>query len=85
MGIYYHNHFTMSNICSNLLLTHTNVRDIIKLQNKGGSNMKLLKDYKGVALIYLIITLFNIIWVINYEKPNDIKQVQNERNIVMNS
>lgn len=47
--------------------------------------MKLLKDYKGVALIYLIITLFNVIWIINYEKPGDVKQVQKEKNIVMNA
>ena len=46
--------------------------------------MKLLKDYKGVALIYLVITLVNIIWVVNYEKPQDLKQVNKERNIVFN-
>ncbi len=47
--------------------------------------MKLLKDYKGVALIYLVITLVNIIWVVNYEKPQDLKQVNKERNIVFNA
>lgn len=47
--------------------------------------MKLLKDYKGVALIYLVITLFNVIWVVNYEKPEDIKQVQKEKTVVMNT
>lgn len=47
--------------------------------------MKLLKDYKGVALIYLVITLINVIWVVNYNKPDDIKQVSNERNVVLNA
>lgn len=47
--------------------------------------MKLLKDYKGVALIYLIITLINVVWVVNYDKPNDIKQVSKERNVVLNA
>ena len=46
--------------------------------------MKLLKDYKGVALLYLVIILVNIIWVVNYEKPQDLKQVNKERNIVFN-
>ena len=47
--------------------------------------MKFLKEYKGVALVYLIITLINVVFVINYEKPEDIKQVSNERNIVVNA
>lgn len=47
--------------------------------------MKLLKDYKGVAIIYIIITLFNIIWVVNYEKPGEQKSASKERNIVMNA
>ncbi len=47
--------------------------------------MKFLKDYKGVAVIYLVITLINILWVINYEKPSDIKQVAKEKNIVLNA
>lgn len=47
--------------------------------------MKLLKDYKGVALIYLVITLINVVWVVNYEKPNDVKQVNKERNVVLNA
>lgn len=47
--------------------------------------MKLLKDYKGVALIYLIITLVNVAWVVNYDKLNDIKQVSKERNVVLNA
>ncbi len=44
--------------------------------------MKLLKDYKGVAIIYIIITLFNVIWVVNYEKTDDQKSAVKERNII---
>lgn len=47
--------------------------------------MKLLKDYKGVAIIYIIITLFNVIWIVNYEKPGKQKRASKERNIVMNA
>ena len=47
--------------------------------------MKLLKDYKGVAIIYIIITLFNVIWIVNYEKPGEQKRASKERNIVMNA
>lgn len=47
--------------------------------------MKLFKGYKGVALIYLIITLINIIWLVNYEKPDEVKQVSKERNVVLNT
>lgn len=44
--------------------------------------MRLLKDYKGVALIYIIITLFNVIWVVNYENVGEQKGTVKERNIV---
>ena len=47
--------------------------------------MKFLKGYKGVAIIYLVITLINIIWVVNYEKQNDVKQVSKERNVALNA
>lgn len=47
--------------------------------------MKIFKGYKGVALIYLIVTLVNVIWVVNYEKPADAKQVSKERNVVLNA
>ncbi len=33
--------------------------------------MKLLKDYKGVAIVYLVLTIFNVLWVINYDKPSE--------------
>lgn len=46
--------------------------------------MKILKDYKGVALIYVVLTLVNVIWVLGYDKEEPIKQVSNERNVVIN-
>ena len=45
--------------------------------------MKLFKDYKGVMLIYLVITIINVVWMVNYEKPNDNKRVQNENSVTM--
>lgn len=48
--------------------------------------MKLLKDYKGVALIYLVITLVNVIWFVNFEKPNEeVSRVSNEKTVVFNA
>jgi len=47
--------------------------------------MKLLKDYKGVAIIYLVITIINILFVVNYNKPNEVKQVSNEKQVVYNN
>ena len=47
--------------------------------------MKLFKGYKTVAVLYLIITVINIVWVVNYEKPNDIKQVNKQKDVVLNA
>lgn len=47
--------------------------------------MKFLKEYKGVALVYLVITLINVVFIVNYEKPGDIKQASKERNVVLNA
>lgn len=46
--------------------------------------MKWIKDYKGVAIIYVILTIVNVIWIVGYEKPDEIKQVSNEKNVVIN-
>lgn len=46
--------------------------------------MKTLKDYKGVAFIYVVLTLINVVWVIGYEKIDEIKQVSNEKTVVIN-
>ena len=45
--------------------------------------MKILKDYKGVALIYLVLTIFNVVWLVSYEKPVDNNQVKSSNIIVM--
>lgn len=47
--------------------------------------MKLLKDYKGVLLIYVVLTIINAIWIVGYEKPSDVKQVSTEKNVVINT
>ncbi len=44
--------------------------------------MKLLKDYKGAILIYLVITLVNVIWITNYNNE-DKRQVNNDNAVVM--
>ncbi len=44
--------------------------------------MKLLKDYKGAILIYLVITLINVIWITNYNNE-DKRQVNNDNAVVM--
>lgn len=47
--------------------------------------MKLFKGYKGVAIIYLVLTIINVVWVVNYEKPSSEKQVSTTRDVVLNS
>ena len=44
--------------------------------------MKLLNDYKGAILIYLVITLINVIWITNYNNE-DKRQVNNDNTVVM--
>ena len=44
--------------------------------------MKLLKDYNGAILIYLVITLINVIWITNYNNE-DKRQVNNDNTVVM--
>lgn len=46
--------------------------------------MSLLKEYKGVAFIYLVITIINIFWVVGFDVPEKTEQVSNESNIVVN-
>lgn len=47
--------------------------------------MNFLKDYKGMLLIILIITILNIIWVINGPQTVENKQVKNDTIIVLNN
>lgn len=44
---------------------------------------KILKEYKYVGLIYIILTLVNVIWIVNSnDATNESKQVKTESNIV---
>ena len=45
--------------------------------------MKFFKDYKGVALIYLVVTIINVICLINYEKPIETVKIENEKAVVV--
>ena len=46
--------------------------------------MKALKGYKSVIMIYLILSVVNVIWVIGYEKPVEKKEVYKEKSVVVN-
>lgn len=46
--------------------------------------MKTIKEYKGVALIYLGLALINVVLMINVENPVNQEKVSNEKSIVMN-
>ena len=46
--------------------------------------MKLVKDYKGVAIMYLILTIISIIWFVGYEKPEYVNsKVDNTKMVAM--
>ena len=47
--------------------------------------MKPLKDYKGVAILYLVLTIVSIFWVVGFDKPNTTKRVSNDKSIVLNA
>ena len=49
--------------------------------------MNILKDYKGLALIYLIITIISLFWVMSGTSPDDKAQANNEtgNKVVINS
>ena len=44
----------MSNICSNLLLTRTNVHDIFNSE-RGDTMEKLVRKYGAVVLLYIVV------------------------------
>ena len=48
--------------------------------------MKLFKDYKGVVLIYLALTIVGIFWISFVDDVNNNKQVKNinNRQVVVN-
>jgi len=47
--------------------------------------MKLLKGYKGVAILYLVLTIVSIFWIVGFDKPEATKHVSNEKSIVLNA
>lgn len=47
--------------------------------------MRLLKDYKGVALIYIVLTLINVVWLVSYERPNKLSHVKTKKEVVFNA
>ena len=46
--------------------------------------MKLLKGYKKVVMLNLVLTVINVIWVIGYERPTEKNEVYKEKNVVIN-
>lgn len=46
--------------------------------------MKLLKNYKGVAAFFLVITALNLVWLLSYDNPSETRQVSKQRVIVSN-
>lgn len=46
--------------------------------------MKTIKEYKGVALIYLGLALINVVLMISVENPVNQEKVYNEKSVVAN-
>jgi len=47
--------------------------------------MNFLKEYKGVILMFLVITVANVIWVVSYDNNKVVNTVNKDRNIVLNA
>ena len=45
--------------------------------------MRLIKDYKKVAIIYILLTLINVIWIVSYDRNDNVKQVSNDKKIAL--
>lgn len=46
--------------------------------------MNFLKDYKGMLIIFLIITIINVLWVVKAPTKEEARQVRNDTSIVLN-
>ena len=47
--------------------------------------MKIFKGYKIVAIVYLVVTLVNVVWICNYNNDRQVKEtVKNDNEIVLN-
>lgn len=42
--------------------------------------MKILDEYKGVAIVYLVITIIAMFWITGFSKPDTNSQVKNDTN-----
>lgn len=42
--------------------------------------MNILKDYKGLALVYVVITVISLFWVMGGTTPDNNVQANNETN-----
>lgn len=45
----------------------------------------MFKEYKGVAIICLVLTVISVFWVVGFDKPSNTKSVSNEKSIVLNA
>ena len=45
----------------------------------------MFKEYKGVAIICLVLTVISVFWVVGVDKPSNTKSVSNEKTIVLNA
>lgn len=43
---------------------------------------KIFKEYKVVAIIYLVLTIINVVWLVNYDRSDMKKQVKKTTDIV---
>ena len=47
--------------------------------------MKIFKGYKIVALVYLVVTLVNVVFICNYSGTKQVKsEVKKENEVVLN-
>ena len=45
----------------------------------------MFKEYKGVAILCLVITILSIFWIVGFDKPNSTKRVSNDKSIIINA
>lgn len=47
--------------------------------------MKFIKEYKGIMIMFLIITIVNVIWVTSYDNSKIVNTVNKEKTIALNA
>jgi len=45
----------------------------------------MFKEYKGVVVICLVLTIISVFWVVGFDKPSNTKRVSNDKSIVLNA